>query len=78
MSSAVPIKFLLTTAELAESIGVSPRTLRNWRAKGLGPVPTRLSPKDVRYAVDDVQEWIKSVKRADSAQDVSFLRGDSA
>lgn len=78
MSSAVPIKFLLTPAELAAGIGVSPKTLRNWRAKGLGPVPTRLSPKDVRYAVDDVQEWIKSVKRADSAQDVSFLRGDSA
>ena len=78
MSSAVPIKFLLTPAELAAGIGVSPKTLRNWRAKGLGPVPTRLSPKDVRYAVDDVQEWIKSVKRADSAQYVSLFPGDAA
>lgn len=78
MSSAASIKFLLTTAEFAESISVSPRTVRNWRAQGLGPVPTRLSSKDVRYAVDDVQEWLKAVKRAPSAQYVSLFPGDAA
>jgi DNA-binding transcriptional MerR regulator len=78
-SSTLPkaTKYLLTTAEFAESIGVKPKTVRNWRAKGLGPRPTRLSINDVRYDPADVEGWVREVKRAGSLEGAGAGFADS-
>ncbi|GEE02258.1 hypothetical protein nbrc107696_27040 [Gordonia spumicola] len=78
MSTTTPKKFLLTTAELAESIGVAPKTVRNWRTQGLGPAFVRLSPNDVRYDPADVAEWIAAVKRSGSIKAAPLTTGGAA
>lgn len=57
-------QYLLSTAQAAESIAVSVKTLRNWRSLGLGPRYVRLSPNDVRYRPADVAAWVDAVDRA--------------
>ena len=44
----------LTTAEVAERWGMSPRTLEGWRDKGIGPTWRRLGTQTIRYHIDDV------------------------
>lgn len=66
------LKLALSTAEAAEAIGVHVKTLRNWRAMGLGPAPTRLSPSQVVYRVEDIDAWLRAVKKAGSMRAVPF------
>jgi predicted DNA-binding transcriptional regulator AlpA len=40
----------------AEMLGLSPRTLLQWRLRGDGPVPHRFG-RAVRYAVEDIDEF---------------------
>jgi hypothetical protein len=51
---------LLTTAEAATYLAVSPRTLEGWRARLVGP-PYVKPPKGsaVRYAITDLEQWVK-------------------
>jgi hypothetical protein len=51
----------LTTEELAERLGVKPRTVDNWRFTGYGPpyLPGR-GNRGVRYRVADVEAWEES------------------
>ncbi len=72
MSTVTKTKYLLTTAEFAESVGVLPKTARNWRTQGFGPRYVRLSPNDVRYRPSDVEAWIAAVDRAGSIRAVPF------
>ncbi|MFE0273794.1 helix-turn-helix transcriptional regulator [Streptomyces sp. NPDC058992] len=46
--------------ELAERLGVSVRTLQNWRWLGMGPRYFKLTPGRggrVRYRLTDVESW---------------------
>jgi predicted DNA-binding transcriptional regulator AlpA len=51
---------LMTAADLAEHLGVSTKTIYNWRAQipVKGPVGFVLSGS-VRYYASDVQRWVK-------------------
>lgn len=54
---------LLTNEEAAKLLNMSPRTLANWRLKGLGPRYTHITdnPKSpVRYRHRDILDWIDS------------------
>ena len=59
------LKDLLTTAEVAAVVGVSPRTLEDWRYRdeGQGPPFRVLSPRCVRYSAVEVQAWISTRPR---------------
>lgn len=46
----------MSTRETAEILGVSVKTLRNWRALGKGPRPIRVGGK-VLYREDEVARW---------------------
>jgi len=45
----------LSKAALAEYLGVKPRTIETWRAKGL---PGRRVGREVMFEVDEVVRWI--------------------
>lgn len=67
---------LLTEAETARLLGVSPRTLRHWRRAGRGPVHVRLGGM-VRYAPPDVEAFIAQGRRTKtSSTDVAPERTD--
>jgi len=42
----------------ARELGVSPKTLEAWRARGEGPPFVRLSRTCVRYALTDLRDFI--------------------
>ena len=44
---------LLTAEQLADRLGVQPRTVSHWLRAGLIPAK-RLTPKVIRYSLDDV------------------------
>ena len=49
----------LTTAELADRLGYSARTVDDWRLDGKGPPYLRLA-RGVRYRLADVEAWEES------------------
>jgi excisionase family DNA binding protein len=54
----------LRTAEAAEYLGVSPRTLEKWRLHGGGPHYCRPPGRHVvRYAVADLDRWLGAGRR---------------
>lgn len=54
---------LLTTAEVARSLRVSPSTLSRWRAQGIGPKVVWLARGVPRYVRDDVDAWLAKSAR---------------
>lgn len=48
---------ILNTKQVAEMIGVSPITLRGWRAVGKGPTSFNVG-QSVRYRSEDVDAWM--------------------
>ena len=48
---------LLTTVQAAEHLGLSPRTLEDWRVRGGGPPYRKLGRKAVRYAPADLMRF---------------------
>jgi DNA-binding transcriptional MerR regulator len=57
-ASVKPIVVLMTTADVAALLKVNRSTLSRWRALGLGPRVTWLSPSIPRYQRDDVLAWL--------------------
>lgn len=57
----VELPSLLTTAEVASLLRVDRSTLGRWRASGLGPRVTWLSPNVPRYRRDHIAEWLRQV-----------------
>lgn len=55
-------EMLMTEKELAEFLGLKPRTLQSWRLVGCGPKFIKLSNRIIRYRAGDVQEWMDAVK----------------
>lgn len=50
---------LLTTAQVAEALGVDPSTLSRWRSRGVGPRVCWLGKASPRYREQDVLEWLE-------------------
>jgi hypothetical protein len=46
----------------ARELGLSVRTLRNWRVNGRGPRFRRLSRRAVRYHRDDLAEYVAALE----------------
>jgi len=52
---------LLSQKQLAEILGVSPRTLERWRSEQQGPPFVQLvRDGKVRYRVDDIARWLEA------------------
>jgi predicted DNA-binding transcriptional regulator AlpA len=41
----------------ADALGLTPRTLQAWRARGEGPPHVRVSSRCVRYRPQDLEDW---------------------
>lgn len=52
---------LLTSAEVARALRVSPSTLCRWRQTGHGPRVVWLAPSCPRYRRQDVEAWVSRV-----------------
>lgn len=50
---------LLTTAQVAEALGVDPSTLSRWRSRCVGPRVYWLGKASPRYREQDVLEWLE-------------------
>jgi predicted DNA-binding transcriptional regulator AlpA len=48
----------LNTTEAAAMMGISPATLRGWKAQRSGPPFIQLSPRCVRYDHRDIQQYV--------------------
>lgn len=59
-------EFLWTTLKLSEFLGVSPRTIENWRLRGGGPKYVMVGGRP-RYQPETVQEWLKSREQRHSS-----------
>lgn len=49
---------LLTTAEAATYLSLSPRTLEAWRSQLVGPPHIKISGRAVRYRPEDLEQWV--------------------
>lgn len=58
---------LLTEHQVAEYLGMSVKTIRNWRWSGRGPNHCRLSPKLVRYEFSQIRAWVESKRRTSTS-----------
>lgn len=53
----------LTTAQVAQRVGISRRTVKRWRNEGAGPVFVRPNGRRmVRYRESDVEAWLSSTE----------------
>lgn len=57
---------LLSTAEAGRLLGVSPRTLEDWRLRGGGPLFRKLGRRLVRYLSSDLLAFIAEAARANT------------
>ena len=48
---------LLSPTELAEALGISVRTIYNWRVRKVGPPGLKVG-RHVRYRKADVESWL--------------------
>ena len=58
---------LLTVAELAEWLGISELTVRDWRADGKGPPAVKLGKgrsSTVRFRPADVEAWLDTCRES--------------
>jgi len=63
---------LLTTNAAAKIVGVSPRTLENYRIRGGGPPWRKINGYFVRYVLGDLLAWVEVSKKtstSDSKED---------
>ena len=77
---SVEVSGYLNEVELAELLGLSPRTLQNWRLKGEGP-PFGKFGRSVRYSVATVAAWVAGRERsstsASSPPNLWGIQGDT-
>lgn len=57
---------LLTGAEAAGWLGVSIRTLEDWRLRGGGPIYHKLGKRLVRYSPDDLDAFVAEGARTNT------------
>lgn len=66
--SAPVLDDLLTPAVLAERLGVTERTLSEWRITGRGPIFIRLG-KTARYRAGAVDDWLLSQEHQSTSEE---------
>lgn len=54
----LPSGRMRTRAEVADLLGVTEQTLRDWERAGRGPEVIRFSPKVARYPADAVKRFV--------------------
>jgi len=54
---------LWSPADVADRYGLAPKTLRNWRALGIGPRPVKIGSK-VFYRESELARWEADRERA--------------
>ena len=69
-----PLEFTIVTTwlkskETADLLKVHPDTARAWRRQGVGPRWTRVGPKLIRYALDDVLAWAREHNYLSTAEE---------
>lgn len=57
----------LTTRAAAEFLGVSPRTLEDWRCDGGGPIFHKVGKRLVRYDVASLEFFLKAGARTNTS-----------
>ena len=57
---------LLSGLEVANVLGIKPRTLEAWRAAGEGPPHIKIGKRLVKYDPADLAIWMKEHRRPDS------------
>ena len=57
---------LITTAEAATFLTLSPRTLENWRARQEGPPFVKMGTA-VRYDTADLEKWLEESAKTGQA-----------
>ncbi|WP_410676718.1 helix-turn-helix transcriptional regulator [Amycolatopsis sp. cmx-4-68] len=62
----VSIEGLWTPEDLATFLGISEKTLRDWRFKSYGPAWIRMG-KHVRYSPETVRAWIDQLSHDGAA-----------
>jgi predicted DNA-binding transcriptional regulator AlpA len=68
MHATTPI-LLLDERGAAAMLGMTPRTLQEWRRVGSGPPYVRISSRCVRYRVADLESWAaERVRTSTSAE----------
>lgn len=60
MTALAALPELATPAELGAYLGKTPKTLANWRSRGIGPRATRLPGRRVVYRRAEVESWLKA------------------
>jgi|GEM_PF-3296534 len=60
---------LLTETEAADVLGVSPRTLSNWRCRGGGPDYVKMGSKAIRYRLNALNEFIDERTQNNTSED---------
>lgn len=58
------IRNLATTDEVATYLRKPPRTLEQWRYRGVGPRYIKVGGRDVRYRWQDVEAWLNDCAKA--------------
>lgn len=61
------LPLLLSVTSLADALGVSPSTVRSFRASGHGPRPTKVGGR-LFFHRDDVETWLQELRPADEAR----------
>lgn len=51
---------ILGTPEAAEMLGVSSKTLENWRSIGTGPKFLKIGTRQVGYRIGDLRDWVSA------------------
>jgi excisionase family DNA binding protein len=59
-------RFTLTTRQAATYLGVSPRTLEDWRFRGGGPVFRKIGRRIVRYQRTDLDAFLEHSARVNT------------
>ena len=55
---------LLTEREVASIVGVTARTVRQWRYEGTGPRHFRVNARLVRYSRFELEQWLAGLREA--------------
>ncbi len=57
----------VSEAEAAEILGLRPRTLQDWRFRGVGPRWLSYSSKAVRYRLADLEAFMEAAERTSTS-----------
>lgn len=67
MNATASLPALLTRAQAAEFLGVTPGTLAVWHSTGRHSLPVVHVGAAVRYKISDLEKWIESRTRTATA-----------